>query len=102
MAIADPPYEFEKREDLKLTDKGYPEVFIRMISMMNEEDPLFIMGGGDYVLRRMEEDFQTFLDIADAFKSPVFYVAVTMTILSTTRSIWENVCTPSATEILYL
>ncbi len=69
-----PPYEFEKREDLKLTDTGYPEVFIKMISMMNEEDPLFIVGGGDYVLRGLEEDFQTFSDIADAFEPPVFYV----------------------------
>jgi hypothetical protein len=91
-----PPFEAERKEDVKYTDTGYPEVFKKMISMINEEDPLFVIGGGDYVLLGTERNFQTFMDIADAFEPPVFYACGNHDNSTTMKGIWENVSTLSA------
>lgn len=54
--------------------KEQPEIFIRIIEMINEKDPLFVIGGGDFVVEGTPENFEEFLNIVSALKSPLFYV----------------------------
>lgn len=54
--------------------KEQPEIFIKMIKMMNEEDPLFVIGGGDFVIEGTPENFKEFLRVAADLKAPLFYV----------------------------
>ena len=64
----------ELKEDSELKDTGQPEVFVKMIQMINEEDPLFVIGGGDYVLVGTDENFEEFLTVVSALNAPLFYV----------------------------
>lgn len=51
-----------------------PEVFVEMVPKMNEENPLFVIGGGDFVCEGDPENFQAFLNIISALNAPLFYV----------------------------
>jgi len=54
--------------------KEQPEVFINIIKMINEEDPLFVIGGGDFVIEGTPENFEEFLKVVADLKAPLFYV----------------------------
>ena len=54
--------------------KEQPEVFINMIKMINEEDPLFVIGGGDFVVEGTPGNFEEFLKAVSNLKAPLFYV----------------------------
>lgn len=54
--------------------KEQPEVFINIIKMINKEDPLFVIGGGDFVIEGTPENFEEFLKVVGNLKAPLFYV----------------------------
>ena len=54
--------------------KEQPEIFVNMIKMINEEDPLFVIGGGDFVIEGTPENFEEFLKVVSNLKAPLFYV----------------------------
>ncbi len=64
----------ELKENVGLKDTGQPEVFVKIVQMINEEDPLFVVGGGDYVLVGTDENFEEFLNVVSALNAPLFYV----------------------------
>ncbi len=69
------PYTFVFFGDNR-PEKGaeQPEVFVEMISKINEENPLFVIGGGDFVCEGEPENFQAFLTATSALNSHLFYV----------------------------
>ena len=69
------PYKFVFFGDNKPKEgKEQPEVFIKLIKMINEEDPLFVIGGGDFVAEGTPENFEEFLKVVADLKAPLFYV----------------------------
>jgi predicted phosphodiesterase len=54
--------------------KEQTEVFTHMISLINEEAPTFIIGGGDYVSEGTPENFERFLSVVSRLEAPIFYV----------------------------
>lgn len=54
--------------------KEQPEIFTIMIQMINEDDPLFVIGGGDFVVEGTPENFEEFLTVVSSLKPPLFYV----------------------------
>jgi 3',5'-cyclic AMP phosphodiesterase CpdA len=54
--------------------KEQPEAFKAMIPMINNENPLFIVGGGDFVIEGTPENFEAFLNVVSDFDAPLFYV----------------------------
>lgn len=69
------PYTFVFFGDSR-SDKGkeQPEVFKIMIQMINEDDPLFVIGGGDFVVEGTPENFEEFLNVVSGLNPPMFYV----------------------------
>ncbi|MGD2246804.1 MAG: metallophosphoesterase [Candidatus Methanofastidiosia archaeon] len=51
-----------------------PEVFIHMIEMINADNPLFTIGGGDFVADGTPEQFEAFLQVISGLDSHMFYV----------------------------
>jgi 3',5'-cyclic AMP phosphodiesterase CpdA len=68
-----PSSEDELKENLGIKESGQPAVFATMVQLISEKEPLFVIGGGDYVLLGTPENFEEFLDVADRFEPPVFY-----------------------------
>jgi predicted phosphodiesterase len=54
--------------------KEQTDVFIRMITLINEENPTFVIGGGDYVSEGTPENFERFVSVVSRLESPIFYV----------------------------
>lgn len=54
--------------------KEQPEVFKTIIQMINEDNPLFVVGGGDFVIEGTPENFEAFLNVVSALEPPLFYV----------------------------
>ena len=50
--------------------KEEPEVFKTIIQMINEDDPLFVVGGGDFVIEGTPENFEAFLNVVSALEPP--------------------------------
>ncbi|MCD6127139.1 MAG: metallophosphoesterase [Methanomicrobia archaeon] len=69
------PYKFIYFGDNRpKTGKEQPEIFVNMIEMINKEDPLFVIGGGDFVIEGTPENFEEFLKVVSNLKAPLFYV----------------------------
>ena len=51
-----------------------PEVFKTVIQMINRDDPLFVMGGGDFVFEATPQYFEEFLTDVSALNPHLFYV----------------------------
>ena len=51
-----------------------PDVFKTIIQMINKEDPLFVIGGGDFVVEGIPENFEAFLNTVSQMDAPLFYV----------------------------
>ena len=56
------------------TGKAQSDVFKDIIQMINEETPLFVIGGGDFVVDGTPEDFEEFLITVSALNPPLFFV----------------------------
>jgi 3',5'-cyclic AMP phosphodiesterase CpdA len=51
-----------------------PETFNRIIEMINKDNPLFVIGGGDFVVEGTPENFEEFLTVVSHLEPPLFYV----------------------------
>jgi predicted phosphohydrolase len=51
-----------------------PDVFIHIIEMINADNPLFVIGGGDFVADGTPEQFEAFLQVISDLDSHMFYV----------------------------
>jgi predicted phosphodiesterase len=51
-----------------------PEIFKTVLEMVGNEDPLFVIGGGDFVVEGTPENFETFLETVSALNPHLFYV----------------------------
>ena len=51
-----------------------PETFNRIIEMINKDSPLFVVGGGDFVVEGTPENFEEFLTVVSHLECPLFYV----------------------------
>ncbi len=68
------PYTFVFFGDNRPADgKEQPEVFKTIVGMINNDDPLFVIGGGDFVIEGTPENFEAFLSTA-SFDIPFFHV----------------------------
>ncbi|MBU6997453.1 MAG: metallophosphoesterase [Theionarchaea archaeon] len=69
------PFTFVFFGDCRPTDGSqHPEVFITMLGQINELDPLFVVGGGDFVFEGTPHDFEAFLETVSVLKPPLLYV----------------------------
>ena len=69
------PYTFVYFGDTRPeTVNEKPEIFMDMIPLIHDEHPLFIVGGGDFVVDGTPEDFEEFLTVVSDFEAPLFYV----------------------------
>jgi Icc protein len=69
------PFEFAFFGDSS-PEKGseQPESFKKMIEMINEDNPLFVVGGGDFVVEATPENFEAFQETISALHPPLFCV----------------------------
>ncbi len=51
-----------------------PEAFNIIIEKINKDNPLFVIGGGDFVVEGTPEDFEEFLTVVSRLEPPLFYV----------------------------
>jgi len=69
------PYTFVFFGDNRpASGKNQPEVFKTMIQKINHENPLFVIGGGDFVVEGTPENFEEFEKVSSALNPPLFYV----------------------------
>jgi len=51
-----------------------PQIFKDIIKKINNEDPLFIVGGGDFVCEASDANFKEFLNVIADLQPPIFFV----------------------------
>ncbi|MBU7038150.1 MAG: metallophosphoesterase [Theionarchaea archaeon] len=69
------PYTFVYFGDTRPAEGSQsPEVFITLLAKINELDPLFVVGGGDFVVEGTPQDFDAFLETVSVLRSPILYV----------------------------
>jgi 3',5'-cyclic AMP phosphodiesterase CpdA len=51
-----------------------PEVFITMLEKINELNPLFVVGGGDFVIEGTPHNFEMFLETVSVLNPHLFFV----------------------------
>jgi predicted phosphodiesterase len=69
------PYKFAYVGDSRPESvEEVPEVFKTVIQMINKDNPLFVIGGGDFVLEGTPEYFEEFLTYVSALNPHLFYV----------------------------
>ena len=69
------PYTFVYFGDSRPAQEGeQPEVFKVILEMINEDNPLFVIGGGDFVVDAIPEDFEEFLNTVLILNPHIFYV----------------------------
>jgi 3',5'-cyclic AMP phosphodiesterase CpdA len=51
-----------------------PEIFVKMLGKINELNPLFAVGGGDFVIEGTPHNFEVFLETVSVLKPYLFYV----------------------------
>lgn len=69
------PYTFAYFGDSRPESVGeVPKVFRTVVQMINEDNPLFVIGGGDFVFEATPQYFEEFLTYVSALNPHLFYV----------------------------